>query len=146
MQFVIGILCGIGGAIGQSIGLIVAKKGLINNFPGLSATVIRVMTAALVIWLTTLRSGRAKITIRKVLNRKTILIIAIGAMCGPFLGIWMSMVAIKWTHIGVASTIMALPPVILLPMSNWILKEKITIQSIIGTIMAVLGTAIIFLR
>jgi drug/metabolite transporter (DMT)-like permease len=144
-EFIFGILCGIGGAIGQAIGLILAKKGLINNFPGLSATVIRVFTATIVIWLITVISGRAKITINKILNRKIILTIAAGAFFGPFLGIWMSMVAVKWAYIGIASTIMALPPIILLPISYFIFKEKITWKSIIGTFIAVSGTAIIFL-
>jgi len=145
-QFVTGTLCGVGGAVGQAIGLVIAKKGLFNNFPGLSATVIRVSIATLVIWLITLITGKAKTTIKKVINNKIILIIAAGAFCGPFLGIWMSMNAIKWTHVGIASTIMALPPVLLLPVSYWIFKEKITIQSIIGTFIAVVGIAIIFLR
>ena len=144
-EFMIGILCGIGGAIGQAIGLILAKKGFVNNFPGLSATVIRVSTATIVIWLFTIISGRTKITISKVMNRKILLTIASGAFFGPFLGIWMSMVAIKWTYIGIASTIIALPPIILLPVSYFIFKEKITWKSIIGTFIAVSGTAIIFL-
>jgi drug/metabolite transporter (DMT)-like permease len=101
-QFSIGILCGVGGAIGQAIGLILAKKGLIHNIPGLSATLIRVSTATLVIWLITLISGRVKMTISTISNRKPILIIALGAFCSPFLGIWMSMVAVKWAYVGVA--------------------------------------------
>jgi drug/metabolite transporter (DMT)-like permease len=144
-QFAVGILCGIGGAFGQAIGLILAKKGLANNLPGLSATIIRVSTASLVIWLLTLISGRAKMTIRKIADKKIIWIIALGAFCGPFFGIWMSMVAVKWAYVGVASTIMALPPVFLLPLSHFIFKDKVTNQAIIGTIIAVIGTAIIFI-
>ncbi len=144
-QFSIGVFCGIGGAIGQAIGLILAKKGLNYNLPGLSATIIRVSTATLVIWLITLFNGHIKTTIGTISNRKPLLIIALGAFCGPFLGIWMSMVAVKWAYIGIASTIMALPPIFLLPLSHFIFKEKITTQAIIGTFIAVIGTAIIFL-
>jgi len=143
--FAFGVLCGLGGAFGQAIGLILAKKGLVNNFPGLSATVIRVFIATIVIWLITLISGRAKNTINKIMNKKIILTIAAGAFFGPFLGIWMSMVAVKWAYIGIASTIMALPPIILLPVSHFIFKEKATWKSIVGTCIAVAGTAIIFL-
>jgi drug/metabolite transporter (DMT)-like permease len=71
--------------------------------------------------------------------------IAAGAFAGPFLGIWLSMIAIKYSYIGVASTLMALPPVFLLPLSYWFFKEKITLLSVIGTIIAVIGSAIIFL-
>lgn len=144
-KFLIGILCGIGGAVGQATGLIIAKKGLFNNFTGLSATVIRVFTATSIIWLITLFSGKAKTTIQKVMPRRTLLAITAGAFCGPFLGIWMSMNAIKWTQIGIASTLMALPPIFLLPVSYFVFKEKITLQSIIGTVIAIIGIAIIFL-
>lgn len=144
-RFIIGILCAIGGAVGQATGLIIAKKGLYNNFTGLSATVIRVFTATLIIWLITLIRRKVKITVQKVIRKKTYLAIVAGAFCGPFLGIWMSMNAIKWTRIGIVSTLMALPPIFLLPISHFIFKEKIKLQSIIGTIIAVLGIAVIFL-
>jgi drug/metabolite transporter (DMT)-like permease len=144
-QFLIGVLCGLGGALGQATGLIIAKKGLYDDFSGLSATLIRVFIASIVIWLITLITGKAKTTIKKIANKKIILIISAGAFCGPFLGIWMSMNAIKWAPIGIASTIMALPPIILLPISHYLFKEKVTLQSVFGTIIAIIGTAVIFL-
>lgn len=144
-KFFLGILCGIGGAVGQAVGLIIAKKGLSDNFTGLSATVIRVFTATTILWLITLLSGKAKFTVQKIIPRKIFLTIAAGAFCGPFLGIWMSMNAIKWTQIGIASTLMALPPIFLLPITHFVFKEKITLQSIIGTFIAIVGSVIIFL-
>lgn len=144
-HFIVGILCGLGGALGQATGLVIAKKGLYDNFSGLSATLIRVFIASLVIWLITLITGKVRTTMKKIANKKIFFIVTAGAFCGPFLGIWMSMNAIKWTRIGIASTIMALPPIILLPVSRYVFKEKINSVSIVGTVVAVIGTAIIFL-
>jgi drug/metabolite transporter (DMT)-like permease len=144
-QYTVGILYGIGGALGQALGLVIAKKGLGGDFPGLSATLIRVLIATVAIWLFTLVRGQAKYTLHKLSSKKANLSIAAGAFGGPFLGIWLSMVAIKWTHIGIASTLMALSPVLLLPVAYRIFKEKISFQSIIGTVVAVVGTAVIFL-
>ena len=144
-HYIIGILCGIGGAVGQAVGLIIAKKGLAGSFSGLSATLIRVSVATVVIWLFTAFSGKIKYTFNKLQDKKITLTIILGSFTGPFLGIWLSMVAIKYTYIGIASTLMALPPIFLLPISHWVFKEEITLQSIIGTIVAAAGTAIIFL-
>jgi drug/metabolite transporter (DMT)-like permease len=144
-RYAIGILCGIGGAFGQAIGLVVAKRGLAGNFSGLSATLIRVLIAMLVIWIFTLLIGQAKNTVVKLKNGKAVLAIAAGAFAGPFLGIWLSMIAIKFSYIGVASTLMALPPVFLLPLSYWFFREKPAMLSVVGTIIAIIGSAIIFL-
>jgi drug/metabolite transporter (DMT)-like permease len=143
--YLIGILCGIGGAFGQAFGLIAAKKGLAGDFAGLSATLIRVSTATLIIWIFTLIVGQATNTVKRLKNKRALVAIAAGAFAGPFLGIWLSMIAIKFTRIGIASTLMALPPVFLLPLSYIFFKEKITLQSAVGTIIAVSGIALIFL-
>jgi len=54
-------------------------------------------------------------------------------------------VAIKYAKIGIASTLMSLTPVLLIPLVYWVFKEKITIHAVFGTIMAVAGVAILFL-
>ena len=41
--------------------------------------------------------------------------------------------------------LMALPPVIILPISYFVFKEKIDWQAIIGTVLAIAGVAILFL-
>jgi drug/metabolite transporter (DMT)-like permease len=69
-----------------------------------------------------------------------------GSIAGPFLGITFSLIAISHTKVGIASTIMALPPVIMLPMVRYFYNEKISMRSIFGAFIAVLGVAILFLR
>jgi drug/metabolite transporter (DMT)-like permease len=59
--------------------------------------------------------------------------------------VWLSLVAVQFSHIGIAATLMALPPVILIPISHWVFKEKITFRSVVGTVIAVAGVALIFL-
>ncbi|MBN1754973.1 DMT family transporter [bacterium] len=144
-NYVLGILLGLGGAMGQAIGLILARKGLVDDLPGLSATILRVTVAAVLIWIITLFTGKAKYTVSRLKDGRAMLVILAGAFTGPFLGIWMSMIAIKYTFIGVASTLMALPPVFLIPVSLWVFREKITIITVIGTLIAVAGAAMIFM-
>lgn len=51
----------------------------------------------------------------------------------------------KHAEVGVASTLMALPPVIVLPISYFIFKEKVGWQAIAGTLLAIAGVAVLFL-
>ncbi|MFZ5515881.1 MAG: DMT family transporter [Candidatus Zhuqueibacterota bacterium] len=144
-KYVLGILCGIGGAVGQAIALITAKKGLSGDFPALSANLIRVFTAASILWVAALFKGQISSNFKFMKNPPARSALIAGSVFGPFLGIWLSLIAIKHADIGIASTLMALPPIFLLPLSRWIFKEEISWRAIFGTTLAIVGVAIIFL-
>ncbi|MCX6558551.1 MAG: EamA family transporter [Candidatus Aminicenantes bacterium] len=78
-------------------------------------------------------------------DKKALLEITAGALTGPVLGVTLSLVAIAHTHIGVASTLMSLTPVFLLPVSHFLFKERITVRAVIGTMIALLGVVMLFL-
>ena len=140
-----GILFGIGGAFGQALALITAKKGLLGEFSALSANLIRIIAATVIFWVYSFARGTVKSNLIFWKNRTARFAILGGSIVGPFLGIWLSLIAIKYTHIGIASTLMALPPIFLIPLTYWIFKEQSTWRVIIGTIIASIGVAIIFL-
>ena len=144
-QYWLGILAGIGGAFGQALGLVASKQGMVGGFPPLSATLMRMLVAALVIWSYSWLRGRAVPTLRALSDRQTNLPILGGAIAGPFLGVWLSLVAVQLTRVGIASTLMALPPVFVLLPALWIFKERISLQALIGTGVAIAGVAVIFL-
>jgi drug/metabolite transporter (DMT)-like permease len=138
-----GILFGIGGALGQAVGLILSKKGMEGAFPPLSANMIRILVAVLVLWTIELAAGSPKATIEKLKDRGAVLAMTGGAVFGPFIGIWLSLVAINNAPIGIASTLMALTPIILLPVVRFVFKEKITLRALVGTIVAVAGVCLL---
>lgn len=141
----VGILFGVGAAIGQAVGLIFAKKGLPEEFPALSGVVIRVLVAFLAVWITAIFTKQFTKSFKQIKQfPKAFQSAIVGAMVGPFLGVWLSLIAVQFTKIGIASTLMALTPIFHLPIGR-ILKEKITKQAIIGTFIAVIGVAIIFM-
>ena len=144
-KYLLGILLGVGGAVGQAVGLVIAKKGLTADFPALSANLIRIITSTIIFWLIEIFRGSAGSNFIFWKNKTARWSIVGGSIVGPFLGIWLSLIAIKYANIGIASTLMALPPIFLIPLTYWIFKEKITIRSITGTIVATIGVAIIFL-
>ena len=145
-NYIRGILFGLGGATGQGLGFVLAKPGLEGDYSPLSANFIRMVTAFVVIWLITLIQRKIKHTLREVKkNPQALWTILGGAFSGPLLGVTLSLFALQHTSIGVASTLMALPPIFLLPVDAIIFKEKIGWGSVLGTMVALLGVSVLFL-
>jgi drug/metabolite transporter (DMT)-like permease len=141
-----GILAGLIAATGQALGVVLAKNGLSGNFPPVSANVIRMMAAFLALWLVTIIQGQVKSTVQKAnFQRSGMLFILGGAIFGPLLGVSLSLFAIQHTSIGIASTLIALPPIFLLPVGHFIYKEHIGWQAVLGTILAIVGVGLLFL-
>jgi drug/metabolite transporter (DMT)-like permease len=138
---VTGVLMGLGGATGQAVGLVLAKQGLTGGFAPLSATLMRMMVASVTIWLVALVGRSLRRTVaaaRRAKNRKFILG---GAITGPTAGVWLSMVAVQYAPVGVASALMALPPIILIPLTRWVFHEHISRRAVVGTMVALCGAA-----
>lgn len=69
-----------------------------------------------------------------------------GAIVGPYLGVWMSLVAADNAPMGVAQTLCSLTPVFLLPIAFVVGKERISPRAAVGAIVAVAGTALLFIK
>lgn len=145
-NYIKGILFGLGGAVGQALGFVLAKNGLGESFSPISGNFIRMFSAMVVIWLVAGLSGVVKDTLRQGLSHPAALWRIIGgAFSGPFLGVSLSLFALQHTSIGVASTLMALPPIFLLPIDYFYFKEKFGWGAIAGTCVAMVGVAVLFL-
>ena len=134
------------GAAGQAIGLVLQKKGGGGDFPAISSVLIRVSLGALILWSVALFQKKAVPTLQTAFTNKTGLrFILLGTLVGPFTGIWLSMVAIQSAYVGIASTLMALTPIVMLPILFFFFKEKISKLALFGTFVSLAGVAIIFL-
>jgi len=67
-----------------------------------------------------------------------------GATVGPFLGVWMSLVASDHAPLGVAQTLCGLSPVFILPFAAVIHKERVSPRAVLGAVVAVGGSAVLF--
>jgi drug/metabolite transporter (DMT)-like permease len=144
-QYALGVLLSLGGTLAGALGLVAAKQGLAGGFPSLSATLIRMVVATGVIWLLTLARGQAGVTWPALRDKKARLFIASGALTGPFIGVWFSMVAVQRAHVGIASTLMSLSPIILILPARWVFREQVSPRAVAGTVVALVGATIIFL-
>jgi len=71
--------------------------------------------------------------------------LALGAFFGPFLGISFSLLSVRHTQTGIASTIMAIVPILIIAPAVWIYKEKLTPAEILGAVISVAGVAMFFI-
>ena len=70
----------------------------------------------------------------------------IGAVTGPFLGVWMSLVAADRVPLGVAQTLCSTVPVFMIPAVVVIHRERVSLRAVLGAVMAVAGSALLFVR
>lgn len=147
-----GILLGIGGALGQALGIVIAKMALVDRpHVSLSGTLIRMAAAAVVLWsIAALQLARTRSTGKPnplaAAVRKPVALLqtAGGAFCGPFLGVWLSLLAVQLTATGIAVTIMSVVPVLVIPFMFLIYREKPRLMELVGAVLAVAGVALLF--
>ncbi|GAB5495351.1 MAG: DMT family transporter [Phycisphaerales bacterium] len=66
-----------------------------------------------------------------------------GAVFGPYLGVWLSLVAMALSPLGIAQTLLSLSPVMILPFVKRLYNERLTKAAVLGAVVAVCGAGII---
>ncbi len=141
----LGVLFALGTVVAQSARYLLSLKGMSGGFPVLSTNVLQILAATVAAWILALVKGQGRETFRGLRDRKAAAATATGALVGPVLGVTMSLVALSNSSVGIASTLMALTPVFLLPLSALAFHERITWRSALGTVLAVGGVAVLWL-
>lgn len=139
-----GIVFACAGAFGQALGLVFSKYGM-QGYNPFAATQIRILAGIAGFTLVISFSRRWLSVKHATKNKKALAGISTGSFFGPFLGVSFSLVAIKYTSTGIASTIMALVPIFIIPFSIILFNHKITLHEILGTVISLCGVAIFFL-
>ncbi len=167
-----GVMFGVLGALGQAGGYILAKVGLgaapaegdLVRWVGLEArqegtavlagehviplfgTLLR-MVAALA-WVTVAAMlDRKRSRVREVMADRPALWLTLGGtVCGPFLGVWLSLVAVSLANTAVAATILAASPVFVIPLVRAVHGEKASPRAWIGALVAIGGLAVLSFR
>ena len=119
----IGILYAFGGAVGQALGLVLSKFG-IKNYDPFAATQIRIIAGIFGYTILVTVLARWGNVIEATRNKAGMMLTTLGAFFGPFLGVSFSLIAVKYTEAGIASTIMALVPVFIIFRLFYCLNKK----------------------
>lgn len=153
-----GVLFAIGAAVCQGVGLVLSKIGmdhydmvalaeagvpewLVPFSANFYRCVAGIIGFSLLLWF---RDGMKPL--REALHDKKGLTVATATtIFGPFVGVGFSLMAVQYTAAGIASTLMAMTPIIILLPSYWLFHEKITWRAILGAVISVFGVSLFFL-
>jgi len=140
----LGSLLALGGAVGQAAGLVLSKKGM-QDMNAFEATQIRIMAGVVGFTLVITLFKRWGHLVGALKDLKAMKFMALGSFTGPFLGVSFSLLAVQHTDTGIAATLMALTPVMIIPPAILLNKERIKVIEIIGAIISIAGVALFFL-
>ena len=140
-----GLLFALLGALGQAIGFLFSKFGLQSQIHPVSANFIRVLAGTLCLGTWILLRGEFPGILKHLSDRRAFGLIALGALSGPVVGVVLSLYAQTRAPLGVASTLMSLAPVILLPVSVLVFNERVGGRAVLGTLVALGGASALFL-
>lgn len=139
-----GILFALIGAVGQAVGLVLSKFGM-REYDAFAATHIRIMAGMVGFALIVVMFRKTAMIKLAFTDRKGMIGVTGGSFFGPFLGVSFSLLAVQYTATGIASTIMAIVPVLIILPSVMIFKQKITALEVIGAFISVLGVTLFFI-
>ncbi|SHO47527.1 DMT family transporter [Desulfopila aestuarii] len=137
-----GILFGLGAMLGQAGGFVLSKAGMQSGtgyLDAFSATQIRALAAFACFAIFFTVTGRWEHVGRAFGNTRALGFTVIGSCVGPFLGVSLSLLSLHYLSSGVASTILSLVPVFIIPFSIFLHKEHVSIRAVVGALVAVFG-------
>lgn len=151
-----GVLFAIGAAVCQGVGLVLSKIGM-NHYESTMevpcepwvlpfyANVFRCI-AGIVGFALLLHFREGFQSLRKnITDRKSMTVATLTTIFGPFVGVGCSLLAVQYTSAGIASTLMALTPIIIILPAWWLFKQPITLKSVVGAVISVVGVSLFFL-
>jgi drug/metabolite transporter (DMT)-like permease len=139
-----GIAFALIGAAGQAGGLVLSKYGM-QDYNAFAASHVRIIAAVIGYAIIILVLGKGSLIRKAVHDSKGMRAIALGSFFGPFLGISFSLLAVKYTETGIAATIMAIVPILIIPPSIILFRQRFTWLEIAGAFISVAGVVLMFL-
>ena len=158
-----GVWFGAGAALCQGVGMVLASNGLRGDIDALSGQTVRMSAGALgiiVIAFIVSRMNQAQrnasarsldetkktapnVAPTHALTSAAIVAMVIGTLTGPILGVWCSLYALQKLEVGIATTLMSLVPVMILPVTRITEGRWPSTRAILGALIAVAGVAVL---
>jgi drug/metabolite transporter (DMT)-like permease len=139
-----GLALGFGGALGQAGGLVLSKLGM-GSYDAVAATQVRVLAGILGYTVLLVPLGWWPRVGEALRDSRALGFASLGAFFGPFVGVSLSLFAVHRVPAGVAASIMALTPVLIIPLVVLLRRERVGFGGIAGALVAVAGVVLLFL-
>ncbi|MEM9807344.1 MAG: DMT family transporter [Cyanobacteria bacterium P01_D01_bin.56] len=141
-----GIAFGIMAAMGQSVGSVLSRAALANTtVDPLWSSLLRLLAGLVCIGGLLLWRGRSQPLTRPKFSARLLGGVAIAAFFGTYLAIWLQQIALKHSPTGIAQSLLATSPIMVLPMAL-IIGERVTLRAICGAMVALVGVWLLFSR
>jgi drug/metabolite transporter (DMT)-like permease len=137
-----GVMLGVVAAVANGIGYVFSKEG-IGQYDAVAATQIRALCALPAYFVLITLWRRWSGMLAGVRDMKAVAILTYGATIGPFIGVALNMVALRYAPAGIVATIIATMPVLILPFSVFVHHERISLRAFTGALIAVGGIALL---
>ena len=132
------------GALGQAFGLVLSKFGM-GSYDPFAATQIRIIAAIICFSIViTISKNWGKVFVA-FKDMRAMKYISIGSLFGPFIGVSLSLLAVQHASTGIVSTITSITPILLIPVSIIVFKEKVFPREIFGAIITLVGISLLFI-
>ena len=132
------------GALGQAFGLVFSKFGM-GSYNAIAATQIRIIAAIIGFSIVITFSKNWVKLYTALKDSKAMQHISIGSIFGPVIGVSLSLFAVQHASTGIVSTIMSITPILIIPMSIFVLKEKVVPREIFGAVICLMGVSLLFI-
>lgn len=143
--FTRGLLFAAIAALCQALGFVLSRQGMLAGVDPFSASIVRLVAGmgGMVVAVTAARRWREVGAACRMSGVRLRLSGAV--LCGPTLGVAFAMLALSRTASGIASTLIGLTPVLIIPVSIFVLRERVHAAEVAGALLAVGGVALFFL-
>ena len=137
-----GLGWGLAAVVCMAVSVIIAKEALASA-DSVQAAFIRLLAGTIGIFLFGQATSRMGDSLKFLLDKRFAALFLISVFVVTFGGFWLSLFAIEKTDVSVANTLNSTEPLFVLPIATFVLKETITVWVVIGSILAVLGIALL---
>ncbi len=111
----------------------------------LSASFVRLCSATVVLWALAAMQGQLKQNFATLFSFPHALrYLMVAAVMGTVVGALLVLIALQNAPVGIATTLINLTPIFLIPIGYVIFKERISSRAVVGTLVAMVGIAVIF--
>ena len=135
---------GLVAAAGQAIGSLIARPVMAGGFDPYTASLIRVGVAVSCITLL-MMLPIAAIQPRRAVTPRILGLTALSGLIAMVIGMTLLMFALQGGYVGIASTLSALSPVLILPILWLVTRQPPSFYTSLGAVLAVCGMGLIFL-
>ncbi len=133
--------------VAQSASTVLARMALAQGGDVLAGAVIRTGCACVCLWAMAMVAGRAGQACRAIRSRPDALrIMALAGFLGPTVGVWLSLVAVRYTKAGIAATLIGLEPLVVIALLALYERKKPSSRLLVGALVSCAGTALLFMR